>query len=168
MTLGGQYDWTRKAYPEGSHPEFPGDIAKLTHGIFPDIQPEAAIVNFYSLGDSLSIHRDVSEDSDAGLVSISFGCDGIFIAGLEDSSTKEVKHIVVRLRSGDAIYMSGPSRFAWHGVPQILANTCPQWLSDWPADTCLRGATSNCFEAWRGWMASKRINLNIRQMKDKT
>ncbi|KAI4172794.1 MAG: hypothetical protein LQ343_003386 [Gyalolechia ehrenbergii] len=169
MTLGGQYDWNQKAYPEGAHPDFPADIYKLIHGLFPEIRPEAAIVNFYSPGDTLSIHRDVSETSDAGLVSISLGCDGLFIAGLEDQSTGQIKHVVIRLRSGDAVLMSGLSRFAWHSVPQIVANTCPPWLSEWPADTfplAEEANTSNHFEAWRGWMANKRINVNIRQMRD--
>ncbi|KAL8786622.1 MAG: hypothetical protein Q9213_002651 [Squamulea squamosa] len=167
MTLGGQYDWTTKAYPKESSPEFPKDIAQLTHDVFPNIRPEAAIVNLYSPGDTLSIHRDVSEYSDAGLVSISLGCDAIFIAGLEEESTGKTKHIVLRLRSGDAIYMSGPSRYAWHSVPQILADTCPPWLSHWPANTSFQGTESTYdarFEAWRGWIANKRINLNIRQM----
>ncbi|KAL8944060.1 MAG: hypothetical protein Q9211_000725 [Gyalolechia sp. 1 TL-2023] len=169
MTLGGQYDWTKKEYPKGAQPDFPADIYKLIHGLFPETRPEAAIVNVYSPGDTLSVHRDVSETSDAGLVSISLGCDGLFIAGLEDQSTGQLKHVVIRLRSGDAVLMSGPSRFAWHSVPQIVANTCPPWLSDWPADTfplAEEANTSNPFDAWRGWMAKKRINLNIRQMRD--
>ena len=169
FTLGGQYDWTAKAYPEEPPPEFPKDIAELTHGLFPDVHAEAAIVNLYSPGDTLSIHRDVSERSDAGLVSISIGCDAIFVAGLQDSSNQEVKHIAVRLRSGDAVYMSGPSRFAWHGVPRVLADSCPSWLQAWPADRELSGADEYSdvrYEAWRGWMANKRMNLNIRQMQD--
>ncbi|KAL9000706.1 MAG: hypothetical protein Q9169_000742 [Polycauliona sp. 2 TL-2023] len=167
--LPGQYDWTQKAYPEGNPPGFPNDIAQLTQGIFEHIRPEAAIVNFYSPGDSLSIHRDVSEASDVGLVSVSLGCDGIFIVGLEDTSSKTVEHVVMRLRSGDAVYMSGPSRYAWHSVPQVLAGTCPPGLKDWPASTLLTGnesSASDRFAAWRGWMAHKRINLNIRQMRD--
>ncbi|KAL8952669.1 MAG: hypothetical protein Q9222_001437 [Ikaeria aurantiellina] len=164
-----QYDWTRKQYPDEKDPVFPADIATLTQGLFPQIQPEAAIVNLYSPGDTLSVHRDVSEASDAGLVSISLGCDGIFIAGIEDTNTQEIRHVVVRLHSGDVLYMSGHSRFVWHSVPQILADTCPPWLQNWPASAShpKDGTTSSIrFEAWRGWMANKRINLNIRQMRD--
>ncbi|KAL9604625.1 MAG: hypothetical protein Q9219_000345 [cf. Caloplaca sp. 3 TL-2023] len=169
MTLGGQYDWTQKAYPEGAHPDFPEDLSRLTRDVFPDIRPEAAIVNFYSPGDILGIHRDVSENSDAGLVSISLGCDALFIAGLEDPFSGATKYVVVRLRSGDVIYMNGPSRFAWHSIPQIMANTCPPWLSDWPAEmqsTESEHQVVQPFEAWSGWMAKKRINVNIRQMRD--
>lgn len=169
MTLGGQYDWTKKAYPEGSPPGFPEDIASLIQDIFPNIQPEAAIVNFYSPGDTLSIHRDVSESSDVGLVSISLGCDAIFLAGLGNAHNGESRHVVLRLKSGDAMYMSGPSRYAWHSVPRIVADTCPPYLTGWPANTGPPGLDSTIddrFEAWRGWMAGKRINLNIRQMRD--
>ncbi|KAL8845507.1 MAG: hypothetical protein Q9176_000143 [Flavoplaca citrina] len=169
VTLGGQYDWTEKTYPKETPPGFPKDLAKLTHGIFEHIQPQAAIVNVYSPGDTLSIHRDVSEDSDAGLVSISLGCDGIFIVGLEETSTNTVKHAVLRLRSGDGVFMRGLSRYAWHGVPRVLAGTCPMWLGDWPGGSShpdVESEVNGRFAAWRGWMANKRINLNIRQMRD--
>lgn len=171
LTLGDQYDWTKKVYPTEHAPPFPEDIAKLVHSLFPEMKPEAAIVNLYSPGDTLSIHRDVSEDSDRGLVSISLGCDGIFVAGFgeEDHGKANPAQIAVRLRSGDAVYMGGPARFAWHGVPQVIANTCPHWLSEWPAPTIDDQSCNNKmekFEAWRGWMSDKRVNLNIRQVKD--
>jgi len=140
------------------------------------MKAEAAIVNLYTPGDTLSLHRDVSEECDRPLVSISLGCDGIFIAGLDKSgsgagdTTDGADSIVVRLRSGDAVVMSGPARFAWHGVPQILAGTCPEWMRDWPARPA-EGDGDECtdkdeFEHWRAWMAKKRINLNVRQMWD--
>jgi alkylated DNA repair protein alkB family protein 1 len=156
ITLGGQYDWTQKAYPEGPPPEFPKDISTLLHGIFPDIDPQAAIVNFYSPGDTLSLHRDVSEQTDRGLVSISLGCEGIFLIGLANiKSDGTSQYHILRLRSGDAVYMSDKSRYAWHGVPRIIPNTCPKHLEDWPGNTHLE---------WQGYMKSKRINLNVRQM----
>jgi alkylated DNA repair protein alkB family protein 1 len=166
ITLGGQYDWTNKVYPDSSPPAFPPDVAQLLHGLFLDMVPQAAIVNFYSPGDTLSLHRDVAEECDRGLVSISIGCDGIFILGLEDkqggpgsSFLPSSRILAIRLRSGDAVYMDGESRFAWHGVPQIIADTCPDWLKDWPT-------VGGKYEQWKGWMASKRINLNVRQMWD--
>lgn len=154
-TLGGQYDWTKKEYPAEEPPAFPSDIAELVQSLFPDMKPQAAIVNIYSAGDTLMLHRDVSEEVDRGLVSISLGCDAIFIIGLEDEETGEVTRETLRLRSGDAVYMSGKSRFAWHGVPKILGGTCPAYLSDWPGDD---------FPEFKNWMENKRINLNIRQM----
>lgn len=169
ITLGGQYDWTNKVYPDDTPPNFPNDISQLLQGLFPEMIPEAAIVNFYSPGDTLSLHRDVAEDCNRGLVSISIGCDGIFILGLDgkndqsspDSQASSSPRILaIRLRSGDAVYMAGESRFAWHGVPQIIPNTCPGWLEEWPA-------MDGKYEHWKGWMANKRINLNVRQMWDK-
>ena len=173
VTLGGQYDWINKSYPAEPPPGFPRDIADLLTGIFPDMKAEAAIVNIYTPGDTLSVHRDVSEDCDRGLVSLSLGCDGLFIIGIPDEgdgAESSVKHIVLRLRSGDAVYMSGASRFAWHGVPQVIGGTCPDWLRPWPAKAATDGTISldgsEAFESWRNWMETKRINLNVRQMKD--
>lgn len=105
MTLGGQYDWTNKVYPAEAPPEFPHDIASLIRGIFDGIlEPQAAIVNIYSPGDTLSLHRDVSEKVDQPLVSISLGCECLFLIAVEDDAVETCfKHAVVRLRSGDAL-----------------------------------------------------------------
>lgn len=158
FTIGGQYDWTAKAYPQERPPCFPSDIAGVLRSLFPYVEPQAAILNFYSPGDTLSVHRDVSEECARGLISLSFGCDAIFVVGNEDGSTTAT----IRLRSGDALLMSQPSRFAWHGIPKVLAGTCPQWLEEWP----LVGDKGSTYEQWRGWMAGKRINLNVRQMSE--
>ena len=170
LTLGGQYDWTRKEYPQVQPPQFPKDIGDLIHGMFPHMRPEAAIVNVYSPGDTLALHRDVSENSDRGLVSISLGCDGLFIIGLQGEPDKEPRCLAIRLRSGDGVYMSGATRYAFHGLPQIIPGTCPRWLDAWPAPLELpktegdSGLAPGRYEAWRGWLANKRINLNVRQM----
>lgn len=168
MTLGGQYDWTMKKYPDEEPPPFPKDIAELVHSLFPEMQPEAAIVNLYTPGDTLSVHRDVSEDSDKGLVSISLGCDAIFVAGFGDEGEGDVHsgHLSVRLRSGDAVYMTGPARFAWHGVPRVIPGTCPPWLREWPTVDPIENKNIDEYKSWAGWMTDKRINLNIRQIKD--
>lgn len=157
VTIGGQYDWTQKVYPASAPPPFPEDVAALVEGLFPSMKAQAAIVNLYTPSDTLSLHRDVSEECDRPLVSISLGCDAIFMAGLEGS-----KGVAVRLRSGDALVMSGPARYAWHGVPQILPGTCPEWMADWPCRE--HGSEAETYEHWKGWMARKRINLNVRQM----
>ncbi|KAI6914363.1 hypothetical protein KC355_g18059 [Hortaea werneckii] len=126
------------------------------------MKAEAAIVNLYSPGDVLSVHRDVSEECAQPLVSISVGCDAIFICGLEsqENDPDQGRIAAIRLRSGDALLMSGESRYAWHGVPKVLPNTCPDWLQDWPAV----GEHAERFQDYRGWMERKRINLNVRQM----
>ena len=161
MTLGGQYDWTAKVYPvdDKSRPTFPADTATLLRTLFPSTTPEAAICNVYSPGDSLSLHRDVAEASSAPLISISMGCDAIFVVGLQDpGEDAEVRSVALRLRSGDAVVMGGESRWAWHGIAQTIGGTCPKELEDWPA------GEEDAFEDWRGWMSSKRVNLNVRQM----
>ena len=156
VTLGGQYDWTAKEYPAEEPPAFPADIGNLLRQLFPGIDPQAAILNLYTPGDTLRVHRDVSEMCDRDLVSISIGCDAMFICGNEDGSDTAT----LRLKSGDAVCMTGPSRFSWHAVPKVVPNTCPEWLQHWPA---MDSGTST-FRDWRGWMSNKRINLNIRQM----
>lgn len=162
MTLGGQYDWTNKVYPSGRPPPFPADMAKLIGGLF-GMTPEAAIVNLYSPGDTLSLHRDVSEECNRPLVSISLGCDGVFLIGLDGlNDDDEPRMATLRLRSGDAVVMAGESRYAWHGVPKVIEGTCPVWMEDWP---CV-GEGADRFKEWKGWMKGKRINLNVRQMFD--
>jgi DNA alkylation damage repair protein AlkB len=168
MTLGGQYDWTAKKYPSSKPPDFPPDVAKFLEELFPDTKAQAAIVNLYTPGDTLSIHRDVSEESSKGLISVSLGCDALFMIGLgsdqAENTGSAVHPLVLRLRSGDAVIMSGPSRFAWHGVPQVIRNTCPDFLENWPADGIDEHDTK--YFHWKGWMKTKRINLNARQMWD--
>ncbi|KAM0723761.1 hypothetical protein Q7P37_000751 [Cladosporium fusiforme] len=157
MTLGGQYDWTNKVYPDGPPPPFPADVKRLVEDLFP-MKAEAAIVNLYSPGDTLSLHRDVSEECDQPLASISLGCDGIFVIGLEGENPDAAARLAtLRLRSGDAVLMSGESRYAWHSVPKVLDGTCPQWMRQWPGGD---------YDGWQGWMERKRINLNVRQMFD--
>ncbi|RKU49202.1 hypothetical protein DL546_009066 [Coniochaeta pulveracea] len=169
VTLGGQYDWTSRVYPEERPPEFPRDIASFLETLFPETIPQAAIVNFYTPGDTMMMHRDVSEETDKGLISLSLGCDSLFMIAPNDvgKMTEEEKaaleggkdHVLLRLRSGDAIYMTKESRFAWHGVPKVLKGTCPDYLEDWPAE-------DGKFGEWKGWMKNKRININVRQMRD--
>ena len=167
VTLGGQYDWTHKKYPL-ENPQFPTDLGAFACDLFPTMKAEAAIVNVYRPGDTLSIHRDVSEESNKGLVSISLGCDGLFIIGLGSEEDGNLKSLIIRLRSGDAVFMDGTARFAWHGVPRIIPDTCPLWLRSWPAKAKSGSEdydVSDPYEPWRDWMSNKRINLNIRQMR---
>ena len=105
ITLGGQYDWTNKIYPAEPPPEFPSDVGNLIREIFNRmLDPQAAIVNIYSPGDTLSLHRDVSEEINQPLVSISLGCECLFLIAVEDENAEMgFKHATVRLRSGDAL-----------------------------------------------------------------
>ncbi|KAI6783611.1 Alpha-ketoglutarate-dependent dioxygenase-like protein [Emericellopsis cladophorae] len=169
VTLGGQYDWTDRVYPNEKPPPFPEDIAAFLESLFPATEAQAAIVNFYSPGDTMMMHRDVSEEANRGLVSLSLGCDGLFMIAPSSAGNQEAEseydgdkqYLLLRLRSGDAIYMTEESRYAWHGVPKVVKGTCPDFLAQWPAD-----GQDAAYEEWRGWMRNKRINLNVRQMKD--
>ena len=40
-----------------------------------------------------------------------------------------------------------------------MRETYPQYLEDWLAE-------GTEYKEWRGWIRNKRINLNVRQMKD--
>jgi alkylated DNA repair protein alkB family protein 1 len=163
MTLGGQYNWTSKAYPTTAPPPFPLDTTRLLIPLFPLTHPTAAIANFYSPGDTLSVHRDVAESSPTGLISLSLGCDAIFVIGTASQGEEGEKVLALRLRSGSAVYMEAGARFAWHGVPRIVGGTCPGYLESWPAG---KGGDGEEYEEWKGWMTGKRVNLNVRQMWD--
>lgn len=178
VTFGGQYDWTNRVYPGTEPPAFPPDVAGFLEALFPDTLAQAAILNFYAPGDTMMMHRDVSEETDKGLVSLSFGCEGLFMIAPKKTELAETGadgeagddadagpqcqkkgYLLLKLRSGDAIYMTKESRFAWHGVPKVIKGSCPEWLADWPAE-------DGQYEEWEGWMRNKRINLNVRQMRD--
>ncbi|OXV06767.1 hypothetical protein Egran_05466 [Elaphomyces granulatus] len=163
LTLGGQYNWTAKEYPATQSPSFPEDIGRLLRAIFPETEGQAAVVNLYSAGDTMGVHRDVSEECDAGLISVSLGCEGLFLIGHDREDGCEI----IRLRSGDTLYMTGKSRFAWHAVPKVLPSTCPSWLRDWPvafAGLPEGHLADPVSRDWQGWISRKRINLNVRQM----
>ena len=166
MTLGVQYNWTAKCYTSDQAPAFPSDIANFVQSLFPEVRAEAAIMNIYKPGDHLSMHRDVSEECEKGLVSISLGCDGIFMIALQSNGAHKPQHAVLRVRSGDVIYLNGPSRFAWHGLCQILPGTCPKWLNEWPVEPLLQDGDTREFTGWQGFMIDKRVNLSIRQVYD--
>lgn len=125
-------------------------------------------MNFYSPGDTMMMHRDVSERTDRGLISLSMGCDGLFMVtpnnlakeeGVEEKGGADKPYLLLRIRSGDAIYMTEDARYAWHGVPKVLKGTCPDYLEDWPAE-------GGDYEEWKGWIRNRRINLNVRQMDE--
>jgi alkylated DNA repair protein alkB family protein 1 len=104
---------------------FPEDLLTLTKNIShrigspsTDLEPEAAIVNYYPLNASMGGHLDDAEHAmEKPIVSISLGCSAIFLIGGRDKTTKPMP---ILLRSGDALVMSGESRFCYHGVPVIV------------------------------------------------
>ncbi|EPX71121.1 alkB protein [Schizosaccharomyces octosporus yFS286] len=158
VTLGEQYDWTEKVYPDPAlSPPFPTRLASFVEDLvqsytdYPKWKAEAAIVNFYSPSDTLSAHVDRSEeDLTLPLISLSIGLDCIYLIG--GSSRSEVP-MALRLHSGDVVIMTGPSRQAFHAVPKILASTIPSYL-----------LTES--DQWNRWIQTKRVNFNIRQVRN--
>lgn len=155
VTLGGQYNWTTKEYPsftpgtEG-FPYFPKNLYQLLSRPLFSINPEAAIINFYSPGDILSPHQDVAELSKDDLVSVSIGLDAIFYVGLnryDDNDEGLAPPLCLMLKSGDVIVMGGESRHAYHGIGKVFEGTSPDLKCD-----------------YQEWLDTKRVNINVRQM----
>ncbi|GAA5829253.1 hypothetical protein JCM11251_004983 [Rhodosporidiobolus azoricus] len=125
-----------------------------------DYEPDAGLVNFYQIKDSLTAHQDVAEvDAVRPLVSFSLGHSSVFLVG---GTTKEEPPLAILLRSGDGVCMSGPSRRAYHGLPRVLSGTLPSFLSSTqpePVETV---------DDWRPYgeylERGARINVNVRSV----
>ncbi|KAL7751707.1 hypothetical protein RI367_002706 [Sorochytrium milnesiophthora] len=181
-TLGMQYDWKIKEYAVGEATPFPADLRQLVRTVADAVQecwatdadtdatanhgtrypgsqfePQAGVVNFYSTRDTLMGHVDRSEvNMDAPLISLSLGSQCVFLMGGVDRDTAPIP---VLLRSGDIVVMFGESRRAFHGVPRVIENTVPSWM------------TSDADPADPEWAAfgkhmeqGYRININVRQV----
>lgn len=88
-------------------------------------EAEACLINFYDEDAKMGLHQDRDEeDFDAPVVSISLGDDCRFRVGEADSGRKgrAGKTVSLRLASGDAVVLAGPSRLAFHGVDRIYPN----------------------------------------------
>ncbi|KDQ14571.1 hypothetical protein BOTBODRAFT_32704 [Botryobasidium botryosum FD-172 SS1] len=120
-------------------------------------EPDAGIVNFYQLKDTLMGHVDRSEVSATSpLVSISLGNAAIFLIG---GLTRDVEPVPILLRSGDVVVMSGPGcRRAYHGVPRILEDTLPKHLAASSEDG------DYDWGPFGEYMRTARINVNARQV----
>ncbi|KAE8454598.1 hypothetical protein EG329_000221 [Mollisiaceae sp. DMI_Dod_QoI] len=180
LTLGSQYDWTTREYPKESPTPFPPDIASLVTTMFKNaFKPESGVVLLYSPKDFMPVHRDVSEECQRGLASFTLGCDGLFIvsreknrkdveageASDENDEGREMQMCVLKVRSGDCVWMGGETRWCWHAMPKIMGGTCPKWLEDWPvAGQYGVGEQRKEYEKWKGFMKSKRLNISCRQV----
>lgn len=87
----------------------------------PAYAPDAALINFYDDTARMGMHQDKEERSSAPVVSLSIGDTCVFRFG--NTETRGRPYTDVELRSGDLFVFGGPSRFAYHGVPKVLAGT---------------------------------------------
>ncbi len=106
----------------GPWPAIPPMVLDLWHATtgaaYP---PEACLINYYGPTARLGLHRDQDEDAkEAPILSISLGDTALFRLGgpQRKSPTRSVK-----LSSGDAVLLDGPSRHWYHGVDRILPGT---------------------------------------------
>jgi alkylated DNA repair protein alkB homolog 1 len=180
LTLGSQYDWTTRSYDQQKAMPFPADIARLVTGLFKNaFQPESGVVLIYGSKDYMPVHRDVSEECEQGLASFSLGCDGLFILSREKNGLngegvvdgengldeeREMEMLVLRVRSGDCVWMGGETRWCWHAMPKVMAGTCPSWLEDWPVEKDGSGKERKEYQKWKGFMKGKRVNISCRQV----
>lgn len=177
-TFGYHHDWDTKHYDDQMQSPFPEDLSGLCRLFssvmgYEDFKPEAAIVNYYPVGSSLSGHVDYSEPNQtAPLFSFSFGQAAIFLIG--GRSLEETPSALL-LQSGDVLIMSGESRLCYHAVPRILKNhktlnsALPKEAVDdsndaFDMDLFEEVGNSNFWQPFSDYIADSRININVRQV----
>lgn len=174
-TLGFHYDWTNKVYDENFKNEFPPDLHELIAVVadvlgFKNYKSEAAIINFYPIGSTLSAHTDHSEFSlDHPLFSISFGQAAIFLIGGHE---REHEALPILLNSGDILMMAKESRLCYHAVPRVFKCDHHVWNDDEQLLQCSdldQNELCECLkdESWKSfenYLIDSRINVNVRQV----
>ncbi|KAI4336578.1 hypothetical protein L6164_015090 [Bauhinia variegata] len=164
-TLGLQFDWSKRNYdvslPHNKIPDALCELAKrLAKHALPDgveFQAEAAIVNYFGLGDTLGGHLDDMEaDWSKPIVSLSLGCKAIFLLG---GKSREDPPLAMFLRSGDVVLMAGEARECFHGVPRVFTDTENADIDRLEAH--LFHEEDLCFLKY---IQTSRININIRQV----
>lgn len=177
VTLGYHHNWDTKVYSNEDFTSFPADLDELVStGIAPvlgykDFVCQAAIVNYYPQGSTLSGHTDHSElNLDAPLFSISFGQSAIFLIGGRHKSDPASP---ILIRSGDVLVMTRESRLCYHAVPRILHKSEETWNdfteeNSHPSDIlCNSCKDSEQWEPFNMYLNDCRINLNVRQVLNK-
>lgn len=161
-TLGLQFDWSKRNYDVNlPHNKIPDALAllakKMALPAMPsgeEFQPEAAIVNYFGPSDMLGGHVDDMEaDWSKPIVSISLGCTAIFLLG---GKSRDDLPVAMFLRSGDIVLMAGQARECFHGIPRIFAEK--------DQVSALLSQFSDEDDAFRDYIATSRININIRQV----
>jgi alkylated DNA repair protein (DNA oxidative demethylase) len=86
-----------------------------------DYRPDTALINFYDDQARMGMHQDKDERSDQPVVSLSIGATALFRFGNTESRNRP--YTDVELHSGDLFVFGGPARFAYHGVPRVIAGS---------------------------------------------
>lgn len=178
VTLGYHHNWDTKIYSEDSYNEFPQDLDSLIATVlapalgYEDFVSQAAIVNYYPQGTTLSGHTDHSEvNLEAPLFSISFGQSAIFLIGGPEKCNPATP---ILLRSGDVLVMSKESRLCYHAVPRILKGAEEVWNEELETtegqeqeeedNLWTRCRDKQFWQAYDEYLRECRINLNVRQV----
>jgi len=175
-TLGYHHNWNTKVYSENDHTEFPSELFQLSQVVagclgYSNYKAQAAIVNFYHVGSTLSAHTDESEQNlSHPLISISFGLPAVFLIG---GPTKQTEPTAVMIRSGDVVIMTSQSRLSYHAVPRILhpdelstsresehsaGDPTPKVLTPEPSQVLKEPEVE-------AYLKTSRINMNVRQLR---
>jgi alkylated DNA repair protein (DNA oxidative demethylase) len=108
-------------------PEWLGDLGRavVAQAFGPEAadgyRPDAAMINFYDEFAKMGMHQDKDESVNEPVVSLSVGDSCRFRFGNAINRNRPYRDIA--LTSGDAFVFAGESRFAYHGVTKVLANT---------------------------------------------
>ncbi|KAJ1740501.1 hypothetical protein LPJ79_001891 [Coemansia sp. RSA 1821] len=169
-TLGWQYNWTTKLYDLGAS-EFDNELDDLMRSLAAAVTmprgesqfvSQAGIINYYDERTTMAGHVDKTEENmDAPLISFSIGLTCVYLIG---GCTRDTEPTPILLRSGDVLAMCGESRMAFHGVPRVLADTAPSYLTD--AEAGNNDAVSGKYPQWHNfakYMETHRINCNARK-----
>ncbi|MEM8812947.1 MAG: alpha-ketoglutarate-dependent dioxygenase AlkB [Pseudomonadota bacterium] len=104
-------------------PMMPDVLVEIWQGLAPAAPlPEAALINYYRSEARMGLHQDSDEaDYTVPVVSISLGDTARFRVG---GTSRRDRTRSIKLESGDAFVLSGPSRLAFHGIDRIYPGTC--------------------------------------------
>jgi DNA oxidative demethylase len=103
-------------------PEMPQSLKQLwrDQARYPH-EPEACLINFYSVDAKMGLHQDRDESEfSAPVLSVSLGDACLFRVGGVKRNDPTVSF---RLESGDVMLLEGPERLAFHGVDRIYPDS---------------------------------------------
>lgn len=159
-SLGYHYNWTLRKYVRDCKTKFPEELALLckrfANYVGDNLTAEAAIVNYYPVGTSMSGHLDDAElTMEEPIISLSIGCPAVFLIG---DKTKDIEPTPLILESGDVIVMSRESRCCYHGIAIVLPHTIQDSVFH-------RLDTKSEYESnIIDYLKQNRVNINVRRV----